>query len=474
MKKRITSVKRLRRIKPARTKRAITTAKTTKATQRKGRYAVRYAQRFSIGYNDGYGRGRDAGVAAYGVAFPGTSIIIPTYNKLPYLQECIESIAQYTPEAYELIIIDNASTDGTAGYLKKLAGKLRYRINDSNLGFAGSVNQGLMMARGSTILILNNDSVVTARWLSNLLTCLHAHREFGIVGPVTNYISGEQLIETRYTDIVDMQQFAASFNQSDARSWSVTERLTGFCMLMRREDFERLGYFDEGFEIGNCEDDDYGLRARLLGMKLVIAKDTFIHHYGSVSMRALNSHFDEVYERNLAFYSRKWADPQGMLSLDWQHSQDCSALQTIDSYPTGIIVRGADEATYWIEHGMRYLLVGAGSSDLPAVRVSQVDLRRWALGGTLPPEEALMKMEALHRGINGTETAAMEGKLVQLEGDAVGQIKGGRLHRFIGRQALADWQLDRFGLPGITIRNVQVSGEGPPIISPPVLKAGHL
>jgi len=468
MKKQIKSVKRLRRIKPARR------GKTAKTTQRKDSYTAGYAQGFPVGYGDGYGRGRDAGAAAYGIPFPGTSIIIPTYNKLPYLQECIESIAQYTPEAHELIIIDNASTDGTAGYLKKMAGKLRYRVNDSNLGFAGSVNQGLMMARGNTILILNNDSVVTARWLSNLLTCLHSHREFGIVGPVTNYISGEQLIETSYTDIEDMQQFAASFNQSDAGRWSVTERLTGFCMLMRREDFERLGYFDEGFVIGNCEDDDYGLRARLLGMKLVIAKDTFIHHYGSVSMRALNSHFDEVYERNQAFYSRKWEDPQGMLSLDWQRSQACSALQTIDSYPTGVIVRGAEGTVYWIENEMRYLVSGLGSNELPAVRVSQVDLRRWTLGSTLSPDEALMKMEALHRNFDGTGAAALEGKLVQLEGDAVGQIKGGRLHRFIGRQALADWQLDRYGPPGITIRDVQVSGEGPPIISPPILKAGHL
>lgn len=138
------------------------------AKQRDG-YHDGYNKGYNMGYDQGYSHGRQAGVNNFAIPFEGTSIIIPTYNQLHYLKECIASIVQYTPEPYELIIIDNASDDGTAEYLKSACG-LRSRINKENLGFAGAVNQGLMMARGTTLMILNNDAVVTPNWHSNLLT----------------------------------------------------------------------------------------------------------------------------------------------------------------------------------------------------------------------------------------------------------------------------------------------------------------
>ncbi|MCQ6559727.1 glycosyltransferase family 2 protein [Paenibacillus mendelii] len=429
-----------------------------------------FSKGYNKGYEDGFSRGRNAGAANFTLPFEGTSIIIPTYNQLHYVKECIESIVQHTPEPYELIVIDNASDDGTAAYLKS-AGGLRYRINKENLGFAGAVNQGLMLARGTTLLILNNDSVVTPNWLSNLLVCLGSNPQYGIVGPVTNYISGDQLIETSYTNIEDMQRFSRSFNQSDASRWKVTSRLTGFCMLLRREDFRRLGYFDEGFEIGNCEDDDYGLRARLLGLQLVIAKDTFIHHYGSVSMKSLNDRFDQVYEKNLAFYANKWADPHGMLSLAWQRTLNGVTLRTIDSYPTCVIVQGTGSTTYWVENGIRSPIAGA-ASDVQAVRVSRIDLRNWQLGEAIHVEEVMRRMNNLYGSPSGSSD--IEGRLIRLQDGTVYQRKGGRLHRFMNRQAAAAWKLDHYEPLTLTQRDLQGYEEGPPIISPPVMKADNI
>ncbi|UVI28613.1 glycosyltransferase family 2 protein [Paenibacillus spongiae] len=429
---------------------------------------------FSIGYNkgyeDGFRRGKDAGAASYETLFEGTSIIIPTYNQLRYVKECIESIARYTSEPYELIVIDNASDDGTSAYLKSAGGGLRFQINNENKGFAGAVNQGLMLARGTTLMILNNDSVVTPDWLSNLLTCLHSNPHYGIVGPVTNYISGDQLIETSYSNIEEMQQFSRTFNRSDASRWVVTGRLTGFCMLFRREDFRRLGYFDEGFEIGNCEDDDYGLRARLLGMQLVIAKDTFIHHYGSVSMKSLNGRFDQVYKKNLAFYANKWADPHMMLSLAWQRTMNGITLRTIDSYPTCVIVQGAGTTSYWVENGIRSPIVG--TVDVQAIRVSQIDLRNWQLGEAIMAEEVMNRMHVLYR--SSTESPDVEGRLVRLQDGAVYQRKGGKLHRFMNRQTIAAWKLDYYEPLILHQLKVQHGEEGPPIISPPLLKADNI
>lgn len=426
---------------------------------------------FHSGYRDGYDHGRHKGISQFGNVFEGTSIIIPTYNQLPYLKECIESIVQYTDTPYELIIIDNASDDGTAEFLKSSQG-LRYRINEENLGFAGAVNQGLMMAKGTTLMILNNDSVVTTNWLSNLLNCLQSDSQFGIVGPVTNYISGDQLIHVSYQDIAEMQQFSKSYNQSNADSWTVTVRLTGFCMLMRREDFNRLGFFDEGFEIGNCEDDDYGLRARLLGMQLVIAKDTFIHHYGSVSMKSLNGKFEQVYANNLTFYSSKWGDPHDMLTLKWQQNMNsCMKLRTIDLYPTCIFVRGANTKVYWIENGVRHPIHGA--IGIQAIRVSQVDLRCWPLGYGISAENAIERMKTAYY-VSSTDSWEQEGRLIKLKNGSVYQHKGKILHRFMNQLAVAAWHLDSYEPLLVGEQEIQNYEEGAPIISPPVIRADNI
>lgn len=425
-----------------------------------------YNNGFRAGYDDGYSRGRQVGMSE--ITFEGTSIIIPTYNQVNYLRECIESIRLYTPQPYELIIIDNGSDDGSAEYLKSASG-VRFQILPDNRGFAGAVNQGLMLARGTTLLILNNDSVVTTNWLGNLLNCLYSDPHIGIVGPMTNYISGDQLITTDYTGMAEMQQFAAAYNQSDAHRWVATSRLTGFCMLLRRETFLDLGFFDEGFEIGNCEDDDYGLRARLMGLQLIIAKDTFIHHYGSVSMKSLNARFDQVYGNNLSFYSNKWADPHAYLSLEWLRSMEGIRLRTIEFYPTCVIVQGVGSSTYWVENGTRYPITG--DCGVQAIRVSQVDLRCWQLSPAISSEEVVQRIQALQLPVR--ESPYIEGKLMKVEDGNVYQFKGGKLHRFINNQALATWKMDTY-----TVHHIEYDQhnypEGPPIICPPVIKADNI
>ena len=426
-------------------------------------------QGYARGYEEGYHKGVTDGASQFRLPMTGTSIIIPTCNKVNYLKECIESVQTYTPQPYELIIIDNGSTDGTDRYLRSLRG-IRYRINAGNLGFAGAVNQGLMLARGETLLILNNDSVVTEGWLGNLQQCLHASPDHGIVGPMTNYISGDQLLEVGYGSMPEMQAFARSYNRSDPAVWQMTGRLTGFCMLMRRETFEQLGYFDEGFEIGNCEDDDYGLRLRLLGRQLIIARDTFIHHYGSVSMKALDSKFDEVYGNNLRYYSEKWSDPHGMLGLSWQGGE--ARWRTTDLYPTCIIVQGPDTILYWVEGGHRYQIDeegGGGSCRDRAVRVSRVDLASWPMGGVFTSQEVEHRQAILRAAAQ--EGQRCEGVLAQTP-HGLCQYRDGQWRRFLNDRALACWRLADQEI-GRSLA-VDRAPEGPPIIAPPTIRSGEI
>ena len=116
-----------------------------------------------------------------------TSIIILTYNQLAHTKNCLASIRQFTrPEEYEIIVVDNCSTDETVAWLKQQK-DIRAIFNNENKGFPAGCNQGIRIARGSEILLLNNDTIVTPNWLNNLKRALYSDASIGAVGPVTNY-----------------------------------------------------------------------------------------------------------------------------------------------------------------------------------------------------------------------------------------------------------------------------------------------
>jgi GT2 family glycosyltransferase len=433
-----------------------------------GRFREGRERGYDAGYRNGYAVGLEEGRAGYHTPFEGTSIIIPTFNQLDYLRECVESIRRHTDVPFEIIVIDNGSTDGTDEYLRKMSGAVRFKRSDRNIGFAGGVNQGLMMARGTTLLFLNNDTIVTENWLPNLLTCLRSDARFGLVGPVTNYISGDQLIETSYGSVEEMHAFAKAYNRSDAGRWTPTDRLTGFCVLMTRDMFRRLGYLDEGFEIGNCEDDDYGLRARLLGAELIIAKDTFIHHAGSKTTKSI-ADFARIYEQNLQFYRNKWGDTAA-LADEISRLRNGLAIRANDMYPSHVTVRGVSDQTYWIENGYKYRL--AATADAEAVRLSQIDLRNWPEGGTLTGEQYASKLAAVtDPAVEGGVPA--DGAIVRDRSGNVYQFRGGKLHRFATEWAIRAWGLDRRGAVMLDEAALRFPA-GLTIIAPPIIRADNI
>lgn len=438
-----------------------------------------YDQGFDQGYDRGYDRGYEAGyregMAACGRLFPGTSIVIPTYNQADLLRQCLLSICEFTPEPHEVIVIDNASTDGTRDVVQRLArkvGTIRYRRLPENRGFAGGINQGLRMARGETVLLLNNDTVVTPRWLGQLLHVLRQKPEAGLVGPVTNYISGEQLVEVPYTTLSQMRPFADGFNRTDPSRWKATERLTGFCVLMSRETMLGTGYFDEGFEIGNCEDDDYGLRVRLLGKELVVAGDTFIHHVGSASMKSLGGRLDEVYGANQTYYRRKWEDPYLVFrEVLAAANAGCKATSAVSFYPVQVAVTGCNGKVYWVEKGMKRPVVG--DLPFPPVRLSRFELAQWPTGEAIGSRDVESSLEAAARPPSQSETWPGEGTLIGSRDGQVYQWADNRLRRFVGISREA------WGLAGRVIHPVDDAwirdqSQGLPILAPPVIRSTNL
>ncbi|MBD8500255.1 glycosyltransferase family 2 protein [Paenibacillus arenosi] len=435
-------------------------------------------EHYKKGYAAGYQMGIASGKEQFDHHIEGTSIIIPTYNKLNLLKQCIASIQQYTSEAHEIIVVDDASTDGTAAYLRKLSGQIRYHIHDKNYGFASSMNTGLKMAKGKTICLLNNDIIVTTNWLGNLLHCLESDPAIGMVGPVTNYISGEQQIEVSYSTNQEMQQFARQHNEQDASKWKIVERIVGFCMLFQKSFFEQTGYLDEGYKIGNFEDEDFIIRTRLAGRKLAIAGDCFIHHFGSQSMRELGEQLQEIYKQNEAFYQQKWSNPYEWVQrvTEWSESQAVikegewdtgASRRAISFYPTHVAVTGLNGTVFWVEQGVKYPIQGA--YPFPAVKLSQIELLSWPTGSDIEADIAAEKW----RGTMTLDDMIPDGGVFVTESGHWFQRDGNTCRMLISEYVLKRWKLSDRVMSRSGMEKSQLV-EGLPIMAAPVLVNGNL
>jgi GT2 family glycosyltransferase len=243
------------------------------------------------------------------LAFGTTSIVVLTHNQLAYTRMCLESIRRRTDEPYELIVVDNGSTDGTLEYLRSLDG-VKVVANAANRGFAAGVNQGIQAATGKQILLLNNDCVVTTGWLLRLLRALHSDRRVGLVGPCSNCVSGEQQVQVTYEgDLLGLDGFAWDWGKAHNRRMADTDRLVGFCLLMRRELLDAVGLLDERFGIGCFEDDDYCRRALRAGYRAVIAQDAFVHHFGGRTFVGSGVDFAALMWKNQQLFQAKWSQP---------------------------------------------------------------------------------------------------------------------------------------------------------------------
>ncbi|MFB0846167.1 glycosyltransferase [Paenibacillus oleatilyticus] len=241
-----------------------------------------------------------------------TSIVIATYNKLEYTQLCIESIREYTSQHdYEIIVVDNGSTDETVSWLRSQS-DIKAIFNSENLGFPKACNQGIEVSNGDNILLLNNDTIVTNNWLTNLLSSLYSSEEIGAVGSLTNNCSYGQSIQVPYNSIEEMHLFATQYNQnSNPILWEERLKLVGYCMLIKKNVLDEVGLLDERFTPGNFEDDDLSLRIRLAGYKLLLCKDTFIHHFGSVSFKNNVQKYLDLMHTNQKKFTEKWGfDPE--------------------------------------------------------------------------------------------------------------------------------------------------------------------
>ncbi len=235
------------------------------------------------------------------------SIAIVSYNKKELLQQCIWSIEEHcAPDSYEIVVVDNASTDGVAKWLSSQAEKMTVLLSDENLGFAGGCNACIKYAPPDTdIFLLNNDTRMTHNALFWLRMGLYESNKVGATGCMANYSGNEQDVQVSFSQPSQYVTYAKSVNVPMDNPYEEKSRLCGFAMLIKREVIDIVKGLDEGFGLGYFEDDDLSLRIRQAGYQLIVCHNSFIYHQGSASF-GNKPGVSELLARNYDYIKGKW------------------------------------------------------------------------------------------------------------------------------------------------------------------------
>lgn len=240
------------------------------------------------------------------------TIIVVTFNNLIHTRLCLESILARTHWlTYQVVCVDNGSTPELVSYLQEMAaryGHIKVILNGRNLGFARANNLALRdyAHQSDYFVLLNDDTVVTTGWLPRLLR--HARKKgVGLVGPVTNFSGNEARIAVNYSDLAGMNTWARAWMNAHEGETFEIKTLNAYCVLFSRQTLDRVGLLDERFYVGTFEDEDFSKRVREAGLRVVCARDVFIHHFGRTSFSKLDdAEYQQLFEAHRALYEAKW------------------------------------------------------------------------------------------------------------------------------------------------------------------------
>jgi O-antigen biosynthesis protein len=266
---------------------------------------------------------------------PRISVITPLFNCLAATQEMVASLRKSMPRgiSYEVILVDDGSTDGTREWLAGLGAPYRVVLNERNMGYGASTNRGAAVARGEILALLNNDLILAPGWLQPMVRALRSRgSRAGLVGNV------QLNAATREVDHAGIWITLNGKPEHDRRKPRLASVLvhpapsvfavTGACMLVRADTWRRLGGFDEAY-INGCEDVDLCLRARQAGLANIVAlRSRVLHHVSSSPGRNLRN---EENSRRLVTRWRRELALQASRLWTWVHF--CAVLPEPRNFP---------------------------------------------------------------------------------------------------------------------------------------------
>lgn len=245
------------------------------------------------------------------------SFVIPNWNHRQLLSECISSIIKAAKMSHEIIIVDNASTDGAREHIEDTFHEIIWVQNTMNVGYAKAVNQGVALSRGDFIFLLNNDVKLLPDSVERLAAFLSGHPEAGAVAPLLLYPDGRVQLSCRRfpTPVALLLELARVDKAGPFRRWKLTveEHLGGgivpqpmaSALMIKRECWSLVGPLDEGFPIF-FNDVDWCYRLYRDGRFAIFLYPEVrtIHHYGASTNRLRFRKKIEFYKGLIKFYRK--------------------------------------------------------------------------------------------------------------------------------------------------------------------------
>ena len=240
---------------------------------------------------------------------PEVSVIIVNWNGVDLLRKCLESLRQQIYQHFEIIIVDNASTDGSTDFVERQVPEAKLLRLARNRGFAGGNIEGLKAAQGDYIALLNNDTVAAPEWLHELVKAMEEDPRVGICASKLIMHHQPDRIDSAGDGCVTSGHGFKQGNREAGSNYSRQQYVFGACAaaaLYRREMIDDIGFLDEDFFI-NCEDTDLNFRAQLMGWKCLFVPTAVVVHkvsstlgqMGNLSVYYLSRNEEFVWAKNL-------------------------------------------------------------------------------------------------------------------------------------------------------------------------------
>lgn len=243
---------------------------------------------------------------------PELSVILVNYNDLRHLKECLSSLTDTVQDIpYEVIVVDNQSTDGTPRWLREHAPHVRLIANEENVGFARANNQGIQESQGEYVLFLNTDAVLERQAVAFLREELRSNPSVGAVGPAL--LCGREAYQVSFGKKVSF--FREIFQKTMLNPYyrfllkrSAKKRQVGWlsaaCLLTRRQILGEAGLFDENFFL-YFEDIDLCVRIREKGYVLRYLPEAQVFHWGGASTEGLKLFSRYHYRKSQLYFYKK-------------------------------------------------------------------------------------------------------------------------------------------------------------------------
>lgn len=247
------------------------------------------------------------------------SVIIPSWNGKELLEICLASLTKQTFKNFEIIVVDNGSTDDSVSFIEKFYPQTKLIKLPTNLGFAAAVNKGIKASFGKYVILLNNDTKADKRCLEYLVKIADKHKDVGMVASKMLQFYQPDLIDSA-GDYIDAAGHANNIGRGEKDCALFNKEgyvflVNGGGSLFKMEVFEKVGLLDEDY-FAYFEDVDIGLRAQLQGFKAYYQPKAIIWHIHKATSNRNKALTQYLQFRNMTMTIIK-DFPRSLLLTDW-------------------------------------------------------------------------------------------------------------------------------------------------------------